>query len=311
MWVLNGLVSFIKNVYRKTGKLFACFTVVIGGKKQEGLKVAVHPLFFAFAMYFACIGRIFVFLTFTFTALVHELGHRFASERLGYRLDKITLMPYGAIISGDVNDLKYKDEISVAVAGPLTNLAIAVFFTATWWLFPETYAFTELATFANFSLAVINFIPSYPLDGGRVLLATLSLFLKRKTALLISRVLGVMASAVVLIAFFITCAYKPNYTLAFFGVFMLMGATSFGDSGKYVRIYSRYSLKNIARGMEIKKIAVGKNITVKELVNKLDECFLYEVTIVSHEGVVIKQYGVDKVYKILTSKNIYERFYDG
>ena len=48
------------------------------------LKVSIHPLFFIFGLYFALTGKVFSFLIFTLTAVIHEFGHAFVSDRLGY-----------------------------------------------------------------------------------------------------------------------------------------------------------------------------------------------------------------------------------
>ena len=82
------------------------------------LRLSIHPLFFIFGLYFAITGRVFVFLTYTVVAVIHELGHSVAAARLGYRLNRIVLMPYGAVVSGDIKDLSFRDEIEVALAGP-------------------------------------------------------------------------------------------------------------------------------------------------------------------------------------------------
>ena len=95
------------------------------------IKVSVHPLFFAFGLYFAFTGKVFSFISFTIVAVIHEIGHSFVAARLGYRLEKITLMPYGCIISGKTQSFSYKDEVKIAFAGPLVNLAtVFVFFWA-------------------------------------------------------------------------------------------------------------------------------------------------------------------------------------
>ena len=129
-----------------------------------GVRLKVHPLVFPFAFYFALTGRIWVFLVYTVSAVIHELGHSFVATKLGYRLNKITLMPFGAVISGNSCDFRPADEIKIALAGPLLNLAVGLLFVALWWFFPESYAFTDLAAEASFSLALVNFIPCYPLD---------------------------------------------------------------------------------------------------------------------------------------------------
>ena len=92
------------------------------------IKLKIHPLFWLFGVYYALTGKIMMFVISTTVALLHELGHSFSADRLGYRLNSVTLMPYGAVVSGEESGLKAKDEIRIAFAGPLTNLAIGVVF---------------------------------------------------------------------------------------------------------------------------------------------------------------------------------------
>ena len=95
-----------------------------------GIKLTVHPLFFAFSFYYALTGRFLVFVMYTVTAVAHELGHSFAATNAGYKLNKITLMPFGAVVKGDIEGLKLSDEIKIALAGPILNIAIALFFVS-------------------------------------------------------------------------------------------------------------------------------------------------------------------------------------
>ena len=132
------------------------------------MRFAVHPLFLLFGLYYAFTGRLFLFLVATVVAVMHEFGHSLAAARLGYRLDKIVLMPYGALISGDIEGISLKDEIFVALAGPLVNAAAAVLFVALWWFFPDTYPYTDVAFYSSVAIALVNLLPAYPLDGGRI-----------------------------------------------------------------------------------------------------------------------------------------------
>ena len=110
-----------------------------------------------------------IFILSTLVALQHELAHAFAAAKLGYRLNKVVLMPFGALIDGDLEGLTKKDEICVALAGPICNLFTAILFVALWWMYPATYPFTDTAFYASVSIFAVNLIPAYPLDGGRVL----------------------------------------------------------------------------------------------------------------------------------------------
>lgn len=248
-----------------------------------GVKLRIHPLTIPFALYFSVTGRFWVFLVYTVSAIIHELGHAFASSKAGYRLGKITLMPFGAVISGDQVDFKPTDEIKIAIAGPITNLAVGLFFVSVWWFFPETYAFTDLAVEACFSLALINFIPAYPLDGGRIVCAGLSCFMKRKKAILVCRIISVVFSLIFLALFILTCFNTINFTLLFFGLFILVGAFSRDKENVYVRLGVGSVYKNLKHGVVVKRKAVSVDTTIKQLLQIIDYTSLNEIDVYDQE----------------------------
>ena len=136
----------------------------------------LHPLFLAVGVWYAFTGELFLFLISTLVAVQHECAHAFAAAKLGYKLRSIVLMPFGAVIDGDMRGISLKDELFVAACGPLCNLLTAVFFVALWWFVPTMYAFTDTAFYASLSIGVINLLPAYPLDGGRILQCALTRF---------------------------------------------------------------------------------------------------------------------------------------
>lgn len=240
-------------------------------KKKHLLRL--HPLFLLVGVWYAVTGELFLFLLSALVAIQHECAHAFASARLGYKLNKIVLMPFGAIIDGDLRGITFKDEIFVALCGPLCNLVTAGFFVALWWLTPTMYAFTDTACYSSLSIGLINLLPAYPLDGGRVLKCALArAFLKRqpntqkaeKKALTVCRIVTLVFSAALLTAFLLLCIQKTvNLTLLAFALFLTVGA--FGSKDKQA-VYNRidFSVKDaLKRGVEIRRVAVLDTCTVK------------------------------------------------
>ena len=270
------------------------------------LNVNVHPLFFIFGLYFALTGKVFSFIVITLTAVLHEFGHAIQAEKLGYKLFKITLMPYGAVISGDINGIKYSDEVKVVLAGPLVNLCIAVAIMAVWWIFPSSYPYTQAALYANASIFLVNLIPAFPLDGGRLLLATLSLKLKRKTAVKVAKFSGYVLSLALLFAFALTAFTELNLSLLFFSLFILFGSFDLKNENEYVRIYESYSPSNIKNFKEVKTLAITSDFTVKRLLAALDGDCLYRLYVYYPNGKykVLEPYDVGK---LLEAKSLYEK----
>ncbi|MBQ7348537.1 MAG: hypothetical protein IJW47_00940 [Clostridia bacterium] len=272
------------------------------------LKFSIHPLFILFGIYFAFCGKVFSFLIYTFTAVLHEFGHYCQAEKLGYKLVKLQLLPYGAVISGDLEGLRFKDEVAVALAGPITNLTIALFFLALWWLFPELYPFTDTAMQANLSLGLINLIPAYPLDGGRVLRAGLSRVCSRKTALTVSLITALLL-AVGLLGLFVysIIAKSLNFSLLFFALFILVGAFSRGKDNIYVKYYAQFDGKKLKRGMEVQVLAFSESATVKDLLQRVKGEALYEVRILDDRGKIKRTFSPKAVLEVISSHGPYEK----
>jgi stage IV sporulation protein FB len=268
------------------------------------LRFRIHPLFLIFGIYFAFTGKVFSFLVFTFTAVIHEIGHFIASEKHGYALKRITLMPYGAIIEGNSLDIKLKDEISIALAGPLLNFMVAIIFIAIWWIFPVTYAYTDLAVFANLSIAIINLLPCYPLDGGRVILALLSLKLKRSLALKIVKILGVVISLIGVGLFICSIYIKVNFSLLFFSTFIFVGAVSKSQDGRYLKIFENLKYKKVTSPKEIKNVIISIEQPIKKLYSIISGDYYYVITVIDGDKKILLE--GEELYRILSENSGYE-----
>ncbi len=228
-------------------------------------KLRVHPLFLAVGALSALTGGLLLFLSAVFAALEHELAHALAARRYGYTLDRVVLMPYGAVIAGDIAGMGRRAEVTVLLAGPLANLATGLFFLALWWLYPETYPYTELAASVSFSLFFVNLLPAYPLDGGRILRLALLRFGEKR-----ARIAGMVVGALVillLLGYFIrSCFAAPNWSALVFC--LLLAAGNFGG-GTYGRVV--FSEKRLLHGVEERRVAVDGGMTAGEAVRFLRE----------------------------------------
>ena len=250
---------------------------------NDKMRLTIHPLFFLAGVFYCCIGQLPLFLMSVIVAVEHELAHAVSAAKLGYKLNKIVLMPYGAIIDGDLKEISLKDELSVALAGPLCNLMTAAAFAALWWFYPTSYAYTDTACFISLSIALVNLVPAYPLDGGRALKCILiSCFLahgkKRKErdfqtvekkADRICRIVAFLTALLLIFVFLLLFFHGDrNYTLLFFALFLGVGAFP----TKQDAVYSKVNFSNLSaldRGLEIRRVAVSSNTRVKSVLRYL------------------------------------------
>lgn len=116
---------------------------------------------------------IFTTLLFFVSLLLHELAHSLLARRNGVAVRGIMLWLFGGVsqFEGEAQNAPTSGWISAV--GPLMSLALAAIFFGLAQLLAKTpfeIVFGDLA-YANLILAIFNFVPAYPLDGGRVLMA--------------------------------------------------------------------------------------------------------------------------------------------
>lgn len=249
---------------------------------RKKVNVAVHPLFWVLGVYFCFTGKLISFLLLSLAALEHETAHAFAAERFGYTLDKVVLMPFGAVVKGDIAGVTLKEEAFIALFGPAVSGLTACLFACLWWFFPETYPFTDGAFYACLSLCLVNLLPAVPLDGGRVLYCALARFLPKTRAWVACKVVSILFALGMVGLFFVSVWHgQVNVLLLFFALFLLFGVFS-GEKRAYKRL--RYDLSpSDGSELGVRLLAVGKAYPLKKCFSLLAER-KYTVLLVVENG---------------------------
>ena len=164
--------------------------------------------------------------------VAHELSHSLVARRRGFLVRDIVLLPIGGV--SEISGLPGapRDELAIAIAGPLGSLAFALLCAlaglvsgAVLWP-PALFAgaFLRRLMWANLLLAGFNLLPALPMDGGRVLRALLAYrwtdLRATGLAVQIGRFLGLAMLVVGL---------RYDLWLSFVGLFVLV--TAAGESG--------------------------------------------------------------------------------
>ena len=185
-----------------------------------GTRVAVFTLS-VIGLVFACV-------------VLHEYGHALVARKYGVRTQDILLTPIGGIARMDHMPREPLKEFVIAIAGPLVNVAIAVLiylgylvivqqqiplFSTAFWSFEGLQPLALILLKLNIILVLFNLIPAFPMDGGRMLRALLSMRFGRLT--------GTQAAAIAgqaLAVGFLVLGLQGNLILALIGVFVFMSA---------------------------------------------------------------------------------------
>jgi len=173
---------------------------------------------------------LFIVLVFA-CVLAHEFGHILTARAFGVPTPDVTLLPIGGVARLERIPEDPWQEFLIAIAGPAVNVVIAFFLiafagadvTGSQVTIVENSSVSLIDRLAavNLFLAVFNLIPAFPMDGGRVLRALLSIRLGFVHATEIAASIG---QAVAFALGFIGLLYNP--LLIFIAIFVYLAATS-------------------------------------------------------------------------------------
>jgi len=237
---------------------FLLFLVWIGASaySRGGLDAARDSLLFILAI-FTCV-------------VLHEFGHILTARRFGIVSKVVTLLPIGGVADMEKMPDKPWQELLVALAGPAVNVAIAGVIVLGLGVAdlegalriddPQLGLLQRLAA-ANLFIAVFNLVPAFPMDGGRVLRATLAMWLGQEKATAIAATIG--QGFAFLLGF---AGLFGNPLLLFIAIFVYMAA-----AGEAQMTFASAATRDVAAEdvMETRFMTLDRAATVQEAVDAM------------------------------------------
>ncbi|MBE7075277.1 MAG: hypothetical protein E7376_04795 [Clostridiales bacterium] len=263
--------------------------------KRKNFKIKFSLLFIILGLGILFFDSILNFIIYFIVVCMHELAHAFIAKKLGYKLGKLYIMPYGVCLNYENNIFGGSDEIYISIAGPLVNVLFCILCVTVWWLFPITYYYLDYFCFCNLLLASFNFLPCFPLDGGRVFVALLSKKIDREKAIKISYLCNYVLCSVLIILFIISLFNQINFTYIFIAIFLFTGTI---NPKKYSN-YDYLSLnvnrnKLFKKGANVKIFAISSQVPIYKILAKFSKFKFNIVYIIFNTGAV----------KVLSENNI-------
>ncbi len=276
--------------------------------KPFGIKVKVHWTFIFLIAWIVIVSLnrgletpqilmhvLFVFALF-FCVVLHELGHSLTAIKFGGNVTGITLLPIGGMAHMTKMPEKPKEEFLVSAAGPLVNVVIAILI----WIYLALFQpvnleemkfvaitrenFLVMLMAANIFIVVFNLIPAFPMDGGRLFRAALSIKMKRVDATRIAKDIGQIFAI-----FFILAGLFINPFLVIIGIFILLGAKGEYEMIQYQDALKQFSVEDV----------LNKNFAELDMEDTLGDA-AQKLIHIPDNGFVIKSEGK---YKGILTKN--------
>ena len=269
---------------------------------MEQLKIKIHPTFILFACVLVYFGQTILFLNYLLVMFVHELAHAFVARKLGYNIKNIKIIPFGISLNMNSINLMPKDEIKIALAGPLVNFFLALCTVSLWWIFPVTYNYTYIFCYANFITAMFNLIPAFPLDGGRVVLSLLKQKYPMKLSTKLCKIFNIMISALLLALFIFSCFTFVNFTYLFV-IFCIMSGVIDKNKFEDYTLINYGVLKKIGKVIKIKPLVVSQNEPLYRICRYIDNFSFVTISVSDDEKNIVATLTETDFLKMLEKYN--------
>jgi Zn-dependent protease/CBS domain-containing protein len=135
--------------------------------------LVLYPLEHPYPMEQRIILGILASILFFASIITHELAHSILAIRNNIPVKEITLFVFGGVSLITKEATSPRVELSIAIVGPLTSLALAGIFYGLYLLLAGSQqslaaSLMQWLAMMNVILALFNLIPGFPLDGGRI-----------------------------------------------------------------------------------------------------------------------------------------------
>ena len=272
---------------------------------MDRVKIRIKASFWLFLVVAVVFKQGYFATMYSFAVILHEVAHYMVASRLFYHCQEIQLGIFGAVLYGDFQDVAGADRVKIALAGPLCNVALCLACLALWWIAPDSYYFSEAFFTANATMACVNMLPCYPLDGGRVLTGVLEGKFG-KNALAVTKKLTVAVSIVAFAAFAVSLFTGDNlFSLGLFAIGLFSGIFSQGNEQFYVRTSLTVSrTRFLKKGMEKKTLVFNQNNKLSDVLKRMQGNFLYCLEVVDDDMEVIAHYSVAQLEQLVLETDL-------
>lgn len=134
------------------------------------MNIHIHPMLWFIALIAIMTAQFQTLLLLFWIVLWHELGHVFAAHLFSWRVKRVLLLPFGGVAEMDEHGNRpFYEELIVTIAGPLQHLIIFfIAYIAHHANVISSEMYRQLLEY-NLSILLINLLPIWPLDGGKLL----------------------------------------------------------------------------------------------------------------------------------------------
>jgi len=263
-----------------------------------GSELRVHATFFLLLAWIAAVAWIaggplaalvnVAFILVLFACVVaHEYGHALMARRYGIATPDITLLPIGGMARLERMPEKPSQEIMVALAGPAVNVVIFLVLVVVFRVDTSLETLAEIedptrgflgrVAVVNLMLVVFNMLPAFPMDGGRVFRAVLTIWMPRVRATRVAATAG----QVMAFAFGFLGLFSGNPLLVLIAIFIFIAA---GAESSFVAMQEFGRHTGVRAAMITSFETLEEEATLGEAVSALIRTTQHEFPVIDRQG---------------------------
>ena len=214
-----------------------------------------HYTYYLIALSYILAGYYQELIAITTLIIVHEFGHYITAKILNFKVEKITIYPFGGITK--ITDLINKDinkEILIASAGVIFQF---LFYVSLVFLNKHNVIrdYTiDIYTLYNSQIIFFNLLPIYPLDGAKII----NLLLSKIFNYNLSNKLTVIISLSSIVIMLTVNTYNHNYS--YFMIISIILNYNYKYFTKLKYLYNKFLLERYLYNIKYPDIKVINNI---------------------------------------------------
>jgi Zn-dependent protease/CBS domain-containing protein len=248
-----------------------------------------------------------VAIGFFVSSVAHDLAHALVARRRGIDVAAIAVSFFGGATPLDPTAENPSDDLAIAASGPLVSLAIGVGLLVVTLTaatieggFGPAPAVLTVLVFLNLVLGLVNLVPAYPLDGGRIVRALAWRYSGSErsgwgAAALSGRVSGIVTIVIGLVVLFLDDA-ATGAMIALTGWFLILSSNALRSRLRLDDLVSQF---RVSDAMEPDPATIQPNLTVDTFADQLldGESAMTAVPVV-HDDQVVGLLGVGQVRRL-------------
>lgn len=157
-------------------------------------KWIIHPFTYIYGLMALCVGYLDVYLMVLSIVCFHEYCHYLFARYYHFDIECIKVLPFGAfLLLNDYGLKRIEHEAIVILAGLCSHLFLYFIFII--------FDFNSSWFYMNQLILFFNILPIYPLDGSKLLLLVLSLFMDYQQAIQLQIKISLMVLSLMIVLF--------------------------------------------------------------------------------------------------------------